>query len=298
MFSEHPYVVDGRRKTLANEPWNFLVVLDACRYDFFEATYEKYLDFGGVLRKAISPASQTMEWLNMVFPSYYDDVVYVSGNPYVNSKVRATDLEGNSYFGGEHFFKIVDAWDDGWDDNLGTTPPESVTRPLASLEFHKAARYVLHFMQPHEPYVGRTYAKFLSPEYAVRRGEAGQGPRNWGMRVKHSMAIALKRELSRSLGAKRLWNLSARLNRPVRSQPARIYYEQGFEGIRNAYKENLELALQSLAEAVRDHLQGRILVTADHGEYLGEGGRYGHSLVPRRGLINEVPWLEISKDEK
>ena len=69
------------------------------------------------------------------------------------------------------------------------------------------------------------------------------------------------------------------------------------KGIRNAYKENLEVVLESVAELL-EHISGRILITADHGEYLGENGRYGHGFkVPRRPPIVEVPWLIIEKEK-
>jgi glucan phosphoethanolaminetransferase (alkaline phosphatase superfamily) len=51
--------------------------------------------------------------------------------------------------------------------------------------------------------------------------------------------------------------------------------------------------VQELVETV----SGNILVTADHGEYLGEHGKYGHGLVPRYPPITEVPWLIIEENK-
>ncbi len=56
------------------------------------------------------------------------------------------------------------------------------------------------------------------------------------------------------------------------------------------------MVLESVSELL-EYLSGRILITADHGEYLGEYGRYGHGLVPRRPPIVEVPWLIIEKEK-
>lgn len=52
-----------KQKNLINErDWDCLVILDACRYDYFEKVYEDYLS--GDLRKVLSSGSCTEEWLN------------------------------------------------------------------------------------------------------------------------------------------------------------------------------------------------------------------------------------------
>jgi len=43
------------------EDWDYLIILDACRYDFFSWMYSKY--FEGKLIKAKSVGSCTVEWL-------------------------------------------------------------------------------------------------------------------------------------------------------------------------------------------------------------------------------------------
>jgi len=48
-------------KYVMDEEWDFLIILDACRYDYFKEIYKNYLD-GGNSMKAISPAIETIEW--------------------------------------------------------------------------------------------------------------------------------------------------------------------------------------------------------------------------------------------
>lgn len=86
------------------------------------------------------------------------------------------------------------------------------------------------------------------------------------------------------------------INIPPFSQSDSIGYKEGMKGLRNAYTENLEVVLESVAELL-ENASGRILITADHGEYLGEYRRYSHGLVPRRPPIVEVPWLLIEKEK-
>ena len=120
------YKIDEKNIDLANEDWQFLVVLDACRYDYFKEVYKDVLGDVGKLEKAISPASWTMEWLNKQFPEYYEDIIYVSSNPYINSGKEIT-IHGLSYNGKKHFHKVVDVWKK-WDEKTGTVLPIEINK--------------------------------------------------------------------------------------------------------------------------------------------------------------------------
>lgn len=100
--------------------WNCLIILDACRYDYFERVYEKYID--GQLKKVYSEGICTRDWLQKTFENkYFVDTVYVSANPYVNSK----GVDIIRFDGSKHFEKIIDVWESGWDDDLKTVPKKS-----------------------------------------------------------------------------------------------------------------------------------------------------------------------------
>jgi len=73
-----------QKVSIMDEEWDYLIVLDACRYDYFSKLVGTYLQ--GKLEKVYSPASCTLEWCKKSFKEYYNDVVYVSANPYINSK--------------------------------------------------------------------------------------------------------------------------------------------------------------------------------------------------------------------
>ncbi len=72
----------ANRTNVMNEDWDHLIVLDACRYDYFEKVWQKYLP--GKLRKKLSVGSTTVEWRDKTFTDYYGDVVYISSNPYIS----------------------------------------------------------------------------------------------------------------------------------------------------------------------------------------------------------------------
>ena len=73
--------------------------------------------------------------------------------------------------------------------------------------------------------------------------------------------------------------------------------------LREAYQENLDIVLDSVSDLLRS-LNGRTVVTADHGEMLGERGRpipvrtYGHFGGLYHDKLVTVPWLVIDNGER
>jgi hypothetical protein len=128
--------------------WDVLIVLDACRYDY----YEKLTPFKGKLLKLEVESSDTQTWLTMNFPFWYP-YVYVSANPYCNSSVRVGD-----FLGSEHFKKVIDVWKFGWSERLKTVPPWEVT--IASRPYLKDEKVIIHYMQPHFPSIGKIRLTF------------------------------------------------------------------------------------------------------------------------------------------
>jgi len=297
------YEVNGEKKNLLEEDWDLLVILDACRFDFFKDLYtKKYKHLGGDLKKAISPATFTPVWLNKIFKGFYDDIVYVSSQPYVNSKTEAVDRYGFKFDAKKHFFKIIDVWKWGWVDQLGTVPPRFINEAfLKARDVYKNKRFILHYLQPHGPYISRNYIPYfedvkkreLALTVASRKGE------QTSKRVEKTLVKIRMRSgeiIEKALGVQGRWKISKILGISPLSQEDAIGFKEGMRGIRKAYRENLELVLEQVAELL-ESVSGNILITADHGEFLGEYGRYGHPVQPRRSPNTEVPWLAIKRDE-
>lgn len=79
----------------------------------------------------------------------------ISANPYINSK---TEVKG--FNARKHFYKIIDVWDSGWNDELGTVPPENVNRIALNIikQFaHVQKRFIIHYLQPHFPYISKNF---------------------------------------------------------------------------------------------------------------------------------------------
>jgi hypothetical protein len=80
-----------REINIMDKQWDYLIVLDTCRYDYFLKLFDGFLQ--GKLEKVYSPASCTVEWCIKSYTKNYKDVVYVSANPYINSKARVKRIQ-------------------------------------------------------------------------------------------------------------------------------------------------------------------------------------------------------------
>jgi hypothetical protein len=121
--------------------WDNLIILDACRYDMFEA---KYNDLGN-LSKVISGGSNTSEFLIHNFSSEpYSDTVLVTANPqYQNNQVE------------DRFFSVELLWESEWDERLETVPPEkAIKAAVHAIEEYPDKRVICHLLQPHYPFIG------------------------------------------------------------------------------------------------------------------------------------------------
>ena len=58
---------------------------------------------------------------------------------------------------------------------------------------------------------------------------------------------------------------------------------------------DLKLGLKYVKNLIEEYSNKKIIITADHGELLGEDGNYGHRGTRRHKHIVEVPWFEVIK---
>jgi hypothetical protein len=132
---------------LLNADWDNLLVLDACRYDVFEKVYGDY-DLPGELRAVESRASATMEYLKANFDGRdARDTVYVSGTTMLYREAVLNDRVDLD------FHDIVDVWREGESDDRA--PPSAVRdATLAAADQYPNKRLLVHFIQPHIPFLG------------------------------------------------------------------------------------------------------------------------------------------------
>ncbi|MFB6292343.1 MAG: hypothetical protein ABEI58_03025 [Candidatus Nanohaloarchaea archaeon] len=159
------------------------------------------------------------------------------------------------------FHAIIDEPLKEFDPELGTVPPEKVTE--AALEANDEfpdKRLIIHYMQPHDPPIG---------------DKAGE--------IRESIELGGWRPDQEEDREKRLMNALARGD----IEP---------ETAREAYRENLRIVLGEV-ETLLEKIDGRTVVTADHGEMFGEyypllGSLYEHWKKPRTVELCKVPWFK------
>lgn len=132
--------------------WDNLLILDACRYDYFE----RQNTIPGELSSVISHGGQSWEFMQGNFVGeQFHDTVYVTGNPHTGK--LADDL----------FYAVEPLYLDAWSETHETVLPQDVVE--AAIEAHRQypdKRLVVHFMQPHRPYLGET-AKELQRKHNI-----------------------------------------------------------------------------------------------------------------------------------
>jgi hypothetical protein len=62
-----------------------------------------------------------------------------------------------------------------------------------------------------------------------------------------------------------------------------------WDQVKELYRENLEKVLSSV-ETLVSELSGSTIITSDHGEILGESGRFGHPCQMDLRVLRSVPW--------
>ena len=231
---------------LLQADWDTLLLLDACRFDAFAARH----DLSGTLRSRRTVASSTIEFLYRSFDGAdLSDTVYVTANPQLYRKREHLDLD---------LFEVVNVWQEsGWDDEFRTVRPETVVDAArAAAERYPHKRLLVHFIQPHYPFIGPTGREHFDLDSLdfwdrVLRGEV-------------------------DIPDETLWT---------------------------AYEENLDVVLPHVEELMTS-LGGKTVVSADHGEMIGERARpipmteYGHPSEVHTDSLVTVPWLVFQNGDR
>lgn len=263
---------------LRETAWDVLIVLDACRADYFTAVVSgqgpvvsgQCSVTSSKVHTVRSPAIHTSGWIHRVGPLFEElDVLYFTANPVVDREIRR-----------HHFdIELVSIWKRLWgrftEKAIPSVHPLCVNGVVAGYQeavgavheppLREGRRIVVHYIQPHCPYIGAV------PLAVGRWGGAGGAAGG-------ALGRACHDDLARPDKAVERGEMSWRL-------------------LRRAYRANLELAwhaAQQLSQMLTDRT---IIVTSDHGELLGEDGRFGHEgNFGQYPEVWQVPWLELKSE--
>lgn len=123
------------------DDWDNLLLLDGCRYDMFceTAPFDR-----SEIRARLSPASNSYGFIEHHYLGrQLHDTVYVTANPHVENIPPDT------------FHATVNLLGTDWDEETETVRPGTVVeRALEAAEEFRDKRLIVHFMQPHFPFIG------------------------------------------------------------------------------------------------------------------------------------------------
>jgi hypothetical protein len=234
---------------MMNKDWDNLLILDACRCDYFERQHE----FDESPQRAISPGKMSWEFMQETFLAHqFHDTIYITSNPF------ATRLPEDTFFKTRYLIEE-------WDDDVGTIHPEDVVAAAKEAHAnHPNKRLILHFMQPHRPYLGPTADELRKRVDLIGYRNEGDGLQIWGAVKEGKVTV---------------------------------------EEVRTAYAETLDIVIDVVEDYLKD-ATGKSVITADHGEMLGErvfpftSRVWGHSEGFSTPTLRQVPWLEIDDETR
>lgn len=238
---------------VADEDWDNLLILDGCRYDLFEQVW----DGDETIKRYNSGASASFEFIEKQFlDRELHDTVYITANPHAH---QIPD---------DVFHSIVSLLETAWDDELGTVLPEDASRVARQVaDDFPNKRYIIHFMQPHFPFIG----------------EIGRELSQGGITPENCEPINDESQIWKRLQYREL--------------------DTDLETIWEAYRENLEVVL-SEARDLAGSLQGKSVITTDHGNLVGDRMSpipvrgFGHPPSLYLPELVEIPWVEITRGSR
>lgn len=235
-----------------NEDWDNLLILDACRYDMFADR----IDLGGTLQSRISLGSTSEEFMEQNFVgNQFHDTVYVNANPFIPKLGLDEDT----------FHTVVDCLK-YWDVESQTVRPKPIVKAARDAhDRYPDKRLIVHFMQPHAPFIG----------------ERGQKMAGGGWTMDHDVE-----------------------DEPGIWDQLRNGREVPLESVWEAYSENLDVVLTEVESLIKE-LDGKSVITADHGNLVGERlgpiptrRKYGHPYGVHTEELVKVPWFIVEGEAR
>ncbi|MFD1562999.1 hydrolase [Haloarchaeobius amylolyticus] len=252
---------DFADETVLEREWDVLVLLDACRVDLMAevATEYDWLPSPAEIEAGAidSVAGSSKEWMRRTFTPAH--AATLEQTAYVTGNPFSAAVLGDN-----HPLGLVDeVWRYAWDDDAGSIRPEPITdRAIGVCRDGDFDRVIVHYMQPHVPFLDR-------PDL-----HAGYRPDDWGS----PDSVVDPDETGVDV-----WGRVRRgeLNR---------------DEVWAAYADNLRVGLDAVA-TLRRNVDGTLVVSADHGNAMGELGIWGHPDRPVSS-VRRVPWIELEAHDE
>jgi hypothetical protein len=175
-----------------------------------------------------------------------------------------------------------------------TVPPEEVKKAAEEASSkYPDKRLIIHFIQPHYPYLDR---RIEGLDWVKGNDRYPDIPliKKIFWKIEE---VTLGDKLRSTIGRTNSWRIRNFLNaRCLDGQDEKVWRElhTDMEEWHRLYEDNLRKALEQVEGLIKE-LDGKTVVTADHGEALGEEDVYVHPPNTDIDVLKEVPWLEVQK---
>ncbi|ELZ52530.1 MULTISPECIES: hypothetical protein [Halorubrum] len=215
-------------QNIYEKKWDVLILLDCTRRDMLRSVLSEY-EYLSRVGEHMTPGTSSAAWMRQTFkPEYAEEMnstLHITGNPNTEQWVDEDD-----------FLHLNEVWRDGWSNEHATVLPSEITdRAIALHRELDPERTILHYMQPHPPFIPDDVGIDKSVEDLASEGYS----------------------------QKELWEL---------------------------HLSNLRYVLDNLKTLLSNLEAERVIISSDHGQALGERGKWGHPGASRLDCLRRVPW--------
>lgn len=285
--------MDSQTELLKKTDWNVLIVLDACRADYFQRLCNS------AAATVHSDGVNTRQWFSVTRSSgILQEAKYINANPIVTDE---TQSGAGEVFDVEH---VTDGW-----SKYDTVPPQAMNARVKNYleRAGQPQKLVIHYMQPHAPALdswqrAAPYWNGDAPPkmcpYVGPLAHFWAFADLWLMEKLGLQEIVLSMEQHSHIPDCSLFDKTAAYFYAQFRRFSNMYGLRGHtQSAPRTYAANLIIVWEHLQEVIQ-RLRGRIVITGDHGEMLGErGGLRGHRPDWDYPELREVPWLVIDRGD-
>lgn len=263
-----------------SEDWDNLIILDSLRMDYFE----KLCEFDGDMDSIYSRGSNSREFvMNNFQNNKHHDTVVVTSNSHYHKDLDKTD---DTFHYIESYYSMKDSKDIPEDSvksrDIRTEEQVDLTIELSNRFPNK--RLITHIMPPHVPY-------FCDEAVALRKQ----------IYEKDDIAFYFEHreeyEKRKNSDEYEWWSYAVDLH-----HACRLGLIDG-DDMPQYYKKDLKQTLKRIKPLI-DELDGKTVITGDHGEFLGERlppfllKEWTHPESVYSNVVREVPWFVLPYENR
>lgn len=252
-----------------DKEWDVLVILDACRVDALQAVSNEY-DFVSEIEEIWSIGSTSKEWIEQTFDSRYIDEIqntaYITGNPFSN--VLLDERERLEYIA------TLDTW----------VESSSLAEKLVSdnvVDIDDVGHMEALWGSAES---GAGFHDCQKPdsvtEYTIKAARCGDYDRV----IAHYMQPHHP-YFSSSTNPDELTE--------IEKNPFAAIKDGRRDEVWDAYLDNLRYGLDWVEKLIQN-VDGRVVITSDHGELMGEQKMHFHMVGNPHPTLKKVPWVEVN----